>query len=52
MPDNAFYYHAAYAIAVVVYGAYIVSLVIRSRKLRSRSEADGGVGLRDGRGGR
>jgi hypothetical protein len=36
MPDNAFYYHAAYTAAVIVYGGYIISLVIRSRRARDR----------------
>ena len=48
-PDNAFYYHAAYTIAGVVYGAYIVSLVARARRVRERQEqlAKRGVTSRD-----
>jgi hypothetical protein len=37
MPDNAIYYHAAYIAAAVVYGGYIISLVIRSRRARDRA---------------
>ncbi|HEX3160230.1 MAG TPA: hypothetical protein VHQ45_17045 [Gemmatimonadaceae bacterium] len=33
MPDNAIYYQAAYAAAAVVYAAYALSLVWRSRRL-------------------
>ena len=36
MPDNAVYYHAAYIAAVVVYGGYVISLVVRSRRARER----------------
>ena len=36
MPDNAVYYHAAYIAAAVIYGGYIVSLVIRTRRARDR----------------
>ena len=35
-PDNAIYYQAAYGIAGVVYGAYIVSLIVRARRVRDR----------------
>jgi hypothetical protein len=38
MPDNAIYYHAAYIAAAVVYGGYIVSLLVRSRRARERQE--------------
>ena len=37
MPDNAIYYHAAYIAAGVVYGAYIISLLIRRRRARDRT---------------
>jgi hypothetical protein len=37
MPDNAIYYHAAYIAAGVVYGGYVISLVIRRRRARSRA---------------
>ena len=36
MPDNAVFYHAAYIIAAVVYGGYIVSLAIRTRRANGR----------------
>ena len=36
MPDNAVFYHAAYAAALVVYGGYVVSLAVRSRRTRAR----------------
>lgn len=34
MPDTAFYYHLAYAMAFVIYGAYALSLYIRRKRLR------------------
>ena len=37
MPDNAIYYHAAYIAAGVVYGGYIISLLIRGRRARDRA---------------
>jgi hypothetical protein len=36
MPDNAVFFHAAYTAAVVIYGGYVVSLVVRSRRTRAR----------------
>ena len=36
IPQNAGYYHAAYIIAVVLYGAYAVSIWARRRSLRRR----------------
>ena len=36
MPDNAVFFHVAYAAAVVIYGGYVVSLVVRSRRTRAR----------------
>ena len=36
MPDNAVFYHVAYAAAAVIYGGYVVSLVVRSRRTRAR----------------
>ncbi|MDF2776298.1 MAG: hypothetical protein K0S86_5800 [Geminicoccaceae bacterium] len=36
MPDNSAYYYAAYIAAGVIYGGYIVSLVIRTRRARER----------------
>ena len=46
MPDNAIFYQAAYISAAVVYGGYIVSLVIRMRRAserRRRQEANSGL---------
>ena len=36
MPDNAIYYQLAYAAVALIYGAYTVSLVTRSRRLAER----------------
>jgi hypothetical protein len=36
MPDNAIYYQLAYAAAALIYGGYIVSLVVRMRRARAR----------------
>jgi len=36
MPENSAYYHAAYIAAGIIYGAYIVSLIVRSRRARER----------------
>jgi hypothetical protein len=36
MPDNAVYYHAAYIAAAVVYGGYVISLLVRTRRARDR----------------
>jgi hypothetical protein len=33
------YYHAAYTIAAIVYGGYVVSLIIRSRRAMARLES-------------
>ena len=35
-PENSAYYHAAYIAASLVYGLYIVSLVVRFRRVRER----------------
>jgi hypothetical protein len=35
-PDNAGFATAAYTLAALVYGAYIVSLKLRERRLRER----------------
>jgi hypothetical protein len=43
MPDNAVYYHAAYLAASIIYGGYIVSLVVRSRRARDRQRRRGGA---------
>ena len=45
MPDNAVFYYAAYAAAAVVYGGYIVSLVVRGRRARERQRRQGVVGV-------
>lgn len=39
MPSNAGYYHAAYIIAVIVYGAYAASVWARRRAVRRRLDA-------------
>ena len=36
MPENAIYYQVAYAAAALIYGGYIVSLVVRTRRARNR----------------
>jgi hypothetical protein len=36
MPDNAIFYQAAYTAAILVYGGYITSLVVRGRRVRDR----------------
>ena len=36
MPDNAVFFHVAYAAAAVIYGGYVISLVVRSRRTRAR----------------
>ncbi|HEX5437670.1 MAG TPA: hypothetical protein VFW98_10960 [Gemmatimonadaceae bacterium] len=35
-PDTRSYLHAAYAVAAVVYGVYIVSLLWRARKVKEQ----------------
>lgn len=39
MPNNAGYYHAAYAIVVAVHAAYAASIWWRRRAVRSRLDA-------------
>lgn len=47
MPDNAVFYQAAYIAAAVVYGGYIVSLVIRTRRANDwRRRQERGAALR------
>ena len=47
MPDNAIYYHLAYIAGAVLYGGYIVSLVIRTRRANERRRRqEGASGLR------
>jgi hypothetical protein len=36
MPSNAGYYHAAYAVAVILYGGYSLSIWLRRRAVRAR----------------
>ena len=36
MPENSAYYHAAYIAAGIIYGSYIVSLIVRTRRARER----------------
>jgi len=38
MPHNAGYYHAAYIIVAVVYGAYALSLWLRLRAVRRKHD--------------
>jgi hypothetical protein len=35
-PDNAVYFHVAYTAAVVIYGGYVVSLIVRTKRTRAR----------------
>ena len=34
MPETSFYYHLAYGMAFVIYGAYAVSLYVRRKRLK------------------
>ena len=46
-PQNAAFFHAAYAVAAVVYGVYIVSLLRRSHTVKEKllkSRASGSRG--------
>ena len=36
MPENSFYYHAAYTAAIVIYVGYALSLYMRRSKLRPK----------------
>ncbi|MGI9076357.1 MAG: hypothetical protein ACR2G6_03370 [Gemmatimonadaceae bacterium] len=36
MPDNAAYYHAAYALAATIYAVYAASIWWRARRVRER----------------
>ncbi len=38
MPDTFAYYVAAYVVAGLLYGGYVASLVIRSRRISPRTE--------------
>lgn len=47
MPDNANYYYAAYAVTVIFYGGYALSIALRRRALerrRRRQQAEAGTG--------
>ncbi len=41
MPDNAFYYHLAYAAAATIYLAYSVRLAMKWSKVRAQRTASG-----------
>lgn len=41
-PDNAAYLHAAYALAVLVYGGYAILLLRRRARVRRRLDKLGG----------
>jgi len=43
-PDNSDYFVAAYVAAAVVYGGYIVSLVVRARRARGRQQRQRSAG--------
>lgn len=36
MPENAGYYHAAYALTATIYAAYAISIWWRGRRVRER----------------
>ena len=44
MPDNAGYFHAAYIAATVIYGGYIISLFVRTKRARERERRAGVAG--------
>ena len=35
-PDNAIFYQAAYIAAAIIFGGYVISLVVRERRARDR----------------
>ncbi len=39
MPDNAGYMFAAYIAAAMVFGGYVVSLIVRARAMSRRGDA-------------
>ena len=39
MVTTTAFYHAAYAIAAIIYGGYVASLVVRARRARARLDA-------------
>jgi hypothetical protein len=44
MPENAWYFHAAYIAATVIYGVYIISLLVRTKRARERERRAGLAG--------
>ena len=48
MPQNAGYYHAAYAVAASIYSLYALSLWRRRRGVRARRAAQATAGNRGG----
>jgi len=40
MPDNASFYHAAYAVVITVYLAYTATLLRRRARMRAALEAE------------
>jgi hypothetical protein len=49
MPDNAIFYRVAYLAIAVIYGGYVVSLVVRNRRARQRERRQA-EGVAPGRG--
>ena len=45
MPDNAIFAYVAYVAAAVVYGAYVVSLVVRRRRANERLDRQARSGV-------
>ena len=45
MPDNAIFYYAAYTAAALVYGGYVVALMVRSRRVRQRERREMQAGV-------
>jgi len=41
MPENAGFFHAAYIAATVIYGGYILSLFMRTKRARERQRRAG-----------
>jgi hypothetical protein len=50
MPDNSVFYYAAYVAAALVYGGYLVSLVIRRKRVLDRERRRGAGLAHSGRG--
>ena len=40
MPDNAGFYHAAYAISGVIYVAYAIALYLRRKRIQENGRSD------------